>query len=100
MAGHLATKQQQEELRKSFNQFDENGDGLIQKQEFINGYKKLFPDQDPLDVEERATEIFEKKAIRDRALRLPDANERLGIETQNRVARVFNRKYLRRDLAF
>ena len=30
-----------------------------------------------------ATEIFEKKAIRDRALRLPDANERLGIETQN-----------------
>jgi hypothetical protein len=34
-------------------------------------------------IGERATEIFEKKAIRDRALRLPDANERLGIETQN-----------------
>ena len=42
----------------------------------------------PVGKEERnpigaATEIFEKKASRDRALRLPDANERLGIETQN-----------------
>jgi len=35
------------------------------------------------ETERAATEIFEKKAIRDRALRLPDANERLGIETQN-----------------
>ena len=50
--------------------------------------------------ERAATEIFEKKAIRDRALRLPDTNERLGIETQNWVARIFNSKYLRRDLAF
>lgn len=29
MSGHLATKKQQRELRASFNQFDENGDGLI-----------------------------------------------------------------------
>ena len=35
------------------------------------------------ETERAATEIFEKKAIRDCALRLPDANERLGIETQN-----------------
>ena len=32
---------------------------------------------------EQQLKFFEKKAIRDRALRLPDANERLGIETQN-----------------
>jgi len=29
MSSHLATKKQQHELRQSFNQFDENGDGLI-----------------------------------------------------------------------
>jgi len=32
---------------------------------------------------EQQLKFFEKKVIRDRALRLPDANERLGIETQN-----------------
>ena len=59
MAAHLATKQQQTELRRSFNQWDENGDGLIQKQEFINGYKKLYPDKNEQEVVDRALEIFE-----------------------------------------
>ena len=58
MAGHLATKSQQTELKKSFNQWDENGDGLIQKSEFINGYKRLFPDQTDEVVTDRAMEIF------------------------------------------
>ena len=58
MAGHLATKAQQAELKKSFNQWDENGDGLIQESEFVNGYRRLFPDQDPTEVDERAKEIF------------------------------------------
>ena len=63
MAGHLATKSQQAELRKSFNQFDENGDGLIQAHEFITGFKRIYPDQDPLIVEERARSIFEKADV-------------------------------------
>ena len=58
MAGHLATKAQQNELKKSFQQWDENGDGLIQKNEFVKGYRKLFPDQDPAAVDERAESIF------------------------------------------
>lgn len=29
MTSHLATKKQMQELRNSFNQFDENGDGMI-----------------------------------------------------------------------
>ena len=44
MAGHLTTKAQQTELRKSFMQWDENGDGLIQRGEFLRGYQKLYPD--------------------------------------------------------
>jgi len=45
MAGHLATKAQQKELKTSFNQFDENGDGLIQKDEFLRAYRRLYPNQ-------------------------------------------------------
>ena len=58
MAGHMATKTQQTELRKSFNQWDENGDGLIQKSEFINGFRKLHPNQPHEVVDARACEIF------------------------------------------
>ena len=60
MAGHLTTKAQQTELRKSFIQWDENGDGLIQRQEFINGYRKLYPTQEQEAVDEKAIAIFEK----------------------------------------
>ena len=49
----------QEELRKSFNQFDENGDGLIQRHEFIKGYKKIHEDKNMEEVEERANQIFD-----------------------------------------
>ena len=57
---HLATKSQNAEMRKTFTQFDENGDGLIQIGEFITAYKKLYPRQDPDAVEERAREVFSK----------------------------------------
>jgi len=43
MSSHLATKAQQKELKQSFNQFDENGDGLIQKEEFLRGFRRLYP---------------------------------------------------------
>ena len=33
---------------------------MIQKNEFIKGYRKLFPDQTPEAVDERATQIFEQ----------------------------------------
>lgn len=59
MSGHLATKKQQTELRKSFQQFDENGDGLIQRDEFVRGYLRMMKDSDAASVEERALEIFE-----------------------------------------
>ena len=58
MSGHLATKKQNNELRISFNQFDENGDGLIQRDEFLRAYRLLHPDQDTAEVDERANEIF------------------------------------------
>ena len=59
MSTHLATKEQQKELKKSFNQWDENGDGLIQRQEFINGYRRLHPNQPTEVVDERANSIFD-----------------------------------------
>ena len=58
MASHLATRKQLKDLRISFNQFDENGDGLIQKDEFLRGYRKLYPNKSPDEVDERALEIF------------------------------------------
>lgn len=47
-------------MKLTFNQMDENGDGLIQQQEFVTAYMKLFPTHDPSDVEEHAIEIFSK----------------------------------------
>jgi len=58
MAGHLATKAQQKELKTSFNQFDENGDGLIQKEEFLRAYRRLYPNQPLQEIDARAMEIF------------------------------------------
>ena len=65
MANHMATKEDQIELKKTFLQFDENGDGLIQRHEFINGYKKLSQnkDKDPEDVEKEAMKIFAEADI-------------------------------------
>lgn len=47
-------------MRKTFVQFDENGDGLIQINEFLAAYKKLYPKQEEGAVEERAREVFSK----------------------------------------
>ena len=63
MAGHLATKKQQQELRNSFNQFDENGDGLIQREEFLKAYRALHPELDVGEVDERAMEIFNQADV-------------------------------------
>jgi Ca2+-binding EF-hand superfamily protein len=38
MTTHLATKEERIELRKSFQQFDINGDGKIELDEFIAAY--------------------------------------------------------------
>ena len=56
---HLATKKMHDELRKAFNQWDENGDGFIQRHEFINGYKKVHQDKNEEEVIERANAIFD-----------------------------------------
>ena len=59
MVSHLATKKMHDDLRKAFNQWDENGDGFIQRHEFINGYKKVHQDKNEEEVVERANAIFD-----------------------------------------
>ena len=59
MSGHLATKKQQRELRTSFNQFDENGDGMIQRSEFLKAYRAMNPNVANDEMDERANEIFD-----------------------------------------
>lgn len=58
MVSHLSTKAEQAELRKTFNLFDINGDGKIEQQEFIDSYKKVYPDMDPERIVKEATQFF------------------------------------------
>ena len=58
MATPLATKQQLSTLRATFLEFDENGDGVLQKDEFVRGYRRLYPDKDQEIVDARALELF------------------------------------------
>ena len=62
MSGHLATKKDQQTLKKSFLQFDENGDGLIQEDEFIKGFKVMNKDKTLSDEDliEMAKKIFKE----------------------------------------
>ena len=60
MVSHLATKKMHDELRKAFNQWDENGDGFIQRSEFLDGYKKANEGKNMDEVEARANEIFDQ----------------------------------------
>ena len=46
-------------MKNSFNQIDENGDGMIQKHEFIKSYKLLHPDKNQDEIEDRAGMIFD-----------------------------------------
>jgi Ca2+-binding EF-hand superfamily protein len=58
MVSHLSTKAEQAELRKTFNQFDLNGDGKIELVEFIDSYKKVYPAMDQIRVVKDATNFF------------------------------------------
>lgn len=59
MVSHLSTKKMLEELRDSFNQWDENGEGTLLRHEFINGYKKINEGKNMKEVEDRAKELFD-----------------------------------------
>lgn len=56
----MTTKKEQLKLKKSFLMFDTNGDGMISREEFLEGYKTLYPDAAKEDVEERANDVFTK----------------------------------------
>jgi Ca2+-binding EF-hand superfamily protein len=59
MVSHLSTKEEQYELKRSFNLFDVNGDGRIELDEFIEAYRKAYPDFAPKKVTKEATEYFQ-----------------------------------------
>ena len=50
-------------MRDTFNQFDTNGDGVIQKDEFLRAYRVLYPDQSAEEVDERAIEVFKNADV-------------------------------------
>ena len=60
MSSHLATRKQQRAMSETFKQFDVNGDGVIQKDEFLNAYRFLYPNSDGTEVDERASEVFNR----------------------------------------
>lgn len=64
MVSQLSTKAEQKRIQQSFKQFDTNGDGKIQIDEFIEAYYKLYPQIDRDELKKEA-EINFKKADTD-----------------------------------
>lgn len=60
MTTHLATKEERMQLKQSFQQMDVNGDGKIELDEFIDAYKKSYPELDAATVEVKAREFFKR----------------------------------------
>ena len=60
MTTHLATKKMQDDLKRTFEKWDEDGDGCITRKEFIHGYKKICEGQNMEAVEERANAMFDE----------------------------------------
>ena len=63
MVRHLSTKKMQEDLRKAFEHWDQNGDGFIHKKEFIDVYKSLNMGRDSAEIEKEASKVFDKANI-------------------------------------
>lgn len=60
MASQLSTKAEQKRIQESFKQFDTNGDGMIQMDEFIAAYEKLYPQIDKAELHALAISHFKK----------------------------------------
>ena len=54
----MGTKQEQQELKETFNIFDINGDGKIELDEFIQSYRKVYPHLTNDHIVEEATAFF------------------------------------------
>ena len=63
MVTHLTTKKMMDDLKESFDAFDENGEGTILRSEFINGYKKINEGKNMTEVEERAKALFDEADV-------------------------------------
>lgn len=44
----FATKEDKEELLKTFQSLDKNGDGVLSKKELLDGYRKIMAEDDAL----------------------------------------------------
>ena len=60
MVTQLADKEEQKRLRDSFTQFDKDGNGFIELDEFLDAYKVMYPHMDPEDLITEATKIFKQ----------------------------------------
>lgn len=60
MVTQLATKGEQSKLRNSFNQFDTNGDGVIEFDEFLKGYASLYPQLSADELKVECDKLFKQ----------------------------------------
>ena len=50
MIHHLAVKEDTEDIRQLFYYIDKNNDGKLQYDEFVEGFKKVLPDERDNDI--------------------------------------------------
>lgn len=59
IANQLSTKEEQQELSRTFKQFDRNGDGFVDRAEFIKVYQKVYQNLPSNVIETEANMKFD-----------------------------------------
>lgn len=60
IVNYLASKEEKNELMKTFQSLDTNGDGKLSKEELINGYSKILPMDSAIKEVEKIMKVIDK----------------------------------------
>ena len=63
IASQMTTKEDNDELLKAFTALDTDGNGVLSREELLDGYKKIFPDKNKEEIGQIVTELMDNVDI-------------------------------------